>query len=93
MRRVRLPTSSSALIWRAFAGALRGGLEQVEGLAHALTGLNQREREIVIERAVLDLRPEQVAERHGMSRGALEAAYSRALAKLRREAGGVDGDG
>lgn len=60
--------------------------EQAETLAHALAGLNQREREVVVERAVLELTPEEVAARRRMTRRAVDIAYSRALAKLRAQA-------
>lgn len=46
--------------------------------------LSRLERTIAIERAVLDRDPVQVARRRAMRRGAVDMAYSRALAKLRR---------
>lgn len=64
--------------------------EQAEALAEVLVGLNQRDREIVVERAVVEITPEQVAVRRKMSRGAVDATYSRALAKLRTQAESAD---
>lgn len=62
--------------------------EQAEGIGAMLVGLNERQREIVIERVLLEMAPIQVAARHGMTRGAVDVACSRAMAKLRRDAGG-----
>lgn len=48
-----------------------------------LAALNERERELVIERIFLDMTPTQIATRHDMSREAVDTAVHRAFKKLR----------
>jgi RNA polymerase sigma-70 factor (ECF subfamily) len=69
----------------ASAGMPQSSLvEQAHEFEPYLAGLTQRERELVIERILLDMSPEQIAEKHGMSRQAVDTAYHRALEKLRK---------
>lgn len=62
--------------------------KQQQDLAPWLDGLNDRDKELLIERLFFDVRPKDAAARRGMSRGALDVAYHRALncvRKMRRE--------
>lgn len=56
-----------------------------------LDGLSDRDKELLTERLFFDVRPEDAAARRGMTRGALDVAYHRALNRLRemRSAGDV----
>ncbi len=57
--------------------------DQANTFGPYLNGLSERERELVIERIFLDMTPEEIASRHGMSRGAVDTALHRSLKKLR----------
>lgn len=70
-------------------GAPRGapGPEEMsDALQPYLDGLNQRERELVHDRLVLDLSPTEIGERHGMKRGAVDTAMHRIFKKMRKNA-------
>ena len=58
-------------------------VEQARAFAPYLTGLTERERELITERIFLDMTPEQSARKHGMKRNAAYQAYHQALKKLR----------
>ncbi|HWX95357.1 MAG TPA: sigma-70 family RNA polymerase sigma factor [Solirubrobacteraceae bacterium] len=58
--------------------------DQARAFGPYLDGLSARDRELVIERIFLDITPAQIANRHGMSRGALDTAMHRLLSRLRQ---------
>lgn len=58
-------------------------LEHAHAVNEMLAGLSARESQIVSERVVLSLTPDEIAARHRITRGAVYVAYSRALTKLR----------
>lgn len=57
--------------------------ENVDSLRPYFDGLSERERRLAHDRFVLDLSPTEIAERHGMKRGAVDTAMSRILKKMR----------
>jgi RNA polymerase sigma factor (sigma-70 family) len=61
-----------------------GERENVDLLRPYLRELSERERRLAHERFVLDLSPSEIAERHGMKRGAVDTAMSRILGKMRK---------
>lgn len=60
-------------------------MEALDTLAPYLDGLSERERELAHDRFVLDLSPSEIAERHGIKRGAVDTAMSRLLKKMREK--------
>lgn len=60
-------------------------IEQAEALSAVLFVLSWRDRQVLIEREVLDLSVRLIAERHRMSLDAVRQVSSRALSRLRRE--------
>lgn len=56
--------------------------DEAERLGELIAELPERDRTIVAERMLLGLDPQRIAEIHGMSRGAVDTATSRALKKL-----------
>jgi RNA polymerase sigma factor (sigma-70 family) len=59
-------------------------LVHAEVIAEIIEELAPREQRIVVERWVVGLSPQEIADRIGIARGAVDTACSRALAKLRR---------
>lgn len=57
--------------------------QQAAAFEPYLAALNERERDLVIERIFLDMTPTQIATRHDMSREAVDTAVHRAFKKLR----------
>jgi DNA-directed RNA polymerase specialized sigma24 family protein len=57
--------------------------EQAHALEPYLGGLTDLERELVIERIFLDMKPQQSADKRAMKRNAVDQAYHRAGKKLR----------
>ena len=49
-------------------------------------GLSDRDRALAHDRLVLDLSPSEIAERHGMKRGAVDTAWHRIVKKMRENA-------
>lgn len=56
--------------------------EEARRLSELIPGLPVRDREIVAQRMLFGLEPKMIAELHGISRGAVDTATSRALKKL-----------
>jgi RNA polymerase sigma factor (sigma-70 family) len=70
-------------------GAPRGapGPEEMsDALQPYLDGLSERERTLAHDRLVLDLSPNEIGERHGMKRGAVDTAMHRIFKKMRKNA-------
>lgn len=59
-------------------------LVHTEVFAEIIEELSPREQRIVVERWVVGLSPQEIADRMGVARGAVDTACSRALAKLRK---------
>jgi RNA polymerase sigma factor (sigma-70 family) len=66
-------------------------LEQADAVTRLLGPLNERERELMLERYVLDLDVTEVAARHHMGVSAVKTTCFRAVRKARESAGG-EGD-
>jgi RNA polymerase sigma factor (sigma-70 family) len=62
-----------------------GEAENIDSLRPYFEGLGERERRLAHDRFVLDLSPSEIAERHGMKRGAVDTAMSRILKKMREK--------
>ncbi|HEY6729916.1 MAG TPA: sigma-70 family RNA polymerase sigma factor [Solirubrobacterales bacterium] len=60
-----------------------GAKEMSAALEPYLGGLSERERGLAHDRLVLDLSPSEIAERHGMKRGAVDTAMHRIFKKMR----------
>jgi RNA polymerase sigma factor (sigma-70 family) len=58
-------------------------VEQIAAIEVLLDGLGVRQRAIVLERAVVELRFDEIAARHGMRTKAVEKSATRTLAQLR----------
>ena len=56
--------------------------DEAERLRELIGSLPERDREIVTQRMLFGLGPQQIAEIHGISRGAVDVATHRALKKL-----------
>lgn len=59
-------------------------LVHAEVMAEIIEDLSSRDQQILVERYVAGLTPEQIADRLGVSRRVIDTAHSRALAKLRK---------
>ena len=64
--------------------------EQARVFAPYLDGLCERDRELLTERMLLGLTPQQSADRRGIPRGTLDTRYSRALNKAREKRRDLD---
>jgi RNA polymerase sigma-70 factor (ECF subfamily) len=60
--------------------------EQLRDLNERLAGLSAKDREIVLDRLLVGLSPVEIATRRGTSRAACDAAFSRAVRRLRESA-------
>lgn len=56
--------------------------EEARALCERIAGLGDRDREFLAERMLLGLKPDEIAERHGVHRRVVDTATSRALKKL-----------
>ena len=63
--------------------------ERVEEVWRAVNGLSQRQRTVFLLRYVEEMELSQIAKITGLSEGTIKAHLSRALARVRRELGGV----
>jgi RNA polymerase sigma factor (sigma-70 family) len=57
--------------------------DEARALRERIAGLSGRDQQIVAERMLLGLKPEEIAGRHGVRRHVVDTATSRALKKLR----------
>jgi len=60
--------------------------ETTSDLDPYFAGLSERERALAHERLILDRSPAEIAERHGMKRGAVDTAWHRIVKKMRENA-------
>jgi RNA polymerase sigma factor (sigma-70 family) len=60
--------------------------ETAADLDSYFAGLSDRDRALAHDRLVLDLSPSEIAERHGMKRGAVDTAWHRIVKKMRENA-------
>jgi RNA polymerase sigma factor (sigma-70 family) len=79
------PVDPEALAMVAAEPGAPGEEENVDSLRPYFAGLSERERRLAHDRFVLDLSPSEIAERHGMKRGAVDTAMSRILMKMRKK--------
>jgi RNA polymerase sigma-70 factor, ECF subfamily len=81
-RRTEIPTEDVVVPDGDPDNAAPSLADEAERLRELIGSLPQRDREIVTQRMLFGLDPKQIAEIHGISRGAVDVATHRALKKL-----------